>query len=305
MAVAARLSVAMALAALACSACVAPQGAPSTPPDPAAVQRGAYLAAAGDCQGCHTDLKAKGPPLAGGEAIKTKFGSFFAPNITPDKTNGIGNWSEADFLRAMRQGRGAHGEFLYPAFPYVAFSGMTDADIADLYAFLRAQPASAQPSRAGNVRFPFSIRPLLLGWRILYFRHGPLEPVAGQTAEWNRGRYLAEAVAHCSECHTPRNPLGGLEGNKAYAGNPDLDAPNITPGAKKAGKWSVSDIAEVLNSGMTPDGDYVAGDMATVAEGTAKLTDADRKAIAVYIKSMPARASTPGKPKKTAASAAS
>jgi mono/diheme cytochrome c family protein len=179
----------------------------------------------------------------------------------------------------------------------VAFTGMTDSDIADLYAFLRTQPASAQPSRKDDIRFPFNIRPLLVFWRVLHFRHGPLDPVAGQTAEWNRGRYLAEAVAHCGECHTPRNALGGLENDKAYAGDPDLEAPNITPGSKSSGKWTVAELTEVLNSGMTPDGDYVAGEMATVVDGTAKLTDADRKAIAAYIKSMPARASTPGKPK--------
>jgi mono/diheme cytochrome c family protein len=287
---------AAALAALLCASCVSPGGAPSTPPDPQAVARGAYLAAAGDCQGCHTDLKGKGPPLAGGRALATQFGAFYAPNITFDAQAGIGQWSEADFLRAMRSGKGGHGEFLYPVFPYAAFSGMTDQDISDLYAYLRAQPTSAQPSKADKVKFPFNMRPLLGFWRVLYFREGPLQPVAGQTAEWNRGRYLAEAVAHCGECHTPRNALGGLDKSRAYAGEPHgpdgQKTPNITPGGKLA-SWSVDDIAELLDSGMTPDGDYTGGEMATVVNGTAKLNAADKHAIAVYVKSLAPHASAP------------
>lgn len=291
----ARLAAAAALSALLCASCVSPQGAPSTPPDPQAVVRGAYLAAAGDCQGCHTDLKGNGPPLAGGRALATQFGAFYAPNITFDKTAGIGTWSEEDFRRAMRSGKGAHGEFLYPVFPYTAFSGMTDQDISDIYAFLRAQPLSSQPSKPNAVKFPFNMRPLLGFWRLLFFREGPLQPVQGQTAEWNRGRYLAEAVAHCGECHTPRNALGGLDNSRAYAGDPHGPGgktPNITPGGKLA-KWSVDDIAELLDSGMTPDGDYTGGEMATVVNGTAKLSAADKHAIAVYVKSLAPHPSAP------------
>lgn len=291
-----RLSAAASLAALLCASCISPQGAPSTPPDPVAVTRGAYLAAAGDCQGCHTDLKGKGPPLAGGRALATQFGAFYAPNITFDKQAGIGAWSEEDFHRAMRDGVGAHGEFLYPVFPYNAFSGMTDQDISDLYAYLRAAPTSAQPSKVNSVKFPFNMRPLLGFWRVLYFHKGPLQPVAGQSAEWNRGRYLAEAVAHCGECHTPRNALGGLDNSRAYAGEPHgpdkQKTPNITPGGK-IGSWSVEDIAELLDSGMTPDGDYMGGEMATVVDGTAKLSTADKHAIAVYVKSLASHPSAP------------
>lgn len=290
------LMAAAALSALLCASCVSPKGAPTSPPDPQAVTRGAYLAAAGDCQGCHTDLKGEGPALAGGRALKTQFGNFYAPNITFDKQAGIGTWSEEDFHRAMSKGQGAHGEFLYPAFPYVAFSGMTDQDISDLYAYLRAQPTSAQPSKANEVKFPFNMRPLLGFWRVMFFRAGPLQPVAGQTDEWNRGRYLAEAVAHCGECHTPRNPIGGLDNGRAYAGEPHgpdgQKTPNVTPGGK-IGSWSVDDIAELLDSGMTPDGDYTGGEMATVVNGTAKLTAADRHAIAVYVKSLASHPSAP------------
>ena len=294
----ARLSAAAALAALLCASCVSPQGAPTTPPDPAAVTRGAYLAAAGDCQGCHTDLKGNGPAFAGGRALETQFGNFYAPNITFDKTAGIGTWSEADFLRAMRKGKGAHGEFLYPVFPYTSFTGMTDQDISDIYAFLRAQPTQSQPTKANAVKFPFGMRPLLGFWRLMFFRSGPMEPVTGQTAEWNRGRYLAETVAHCGECHTPRNALGGIDNGRAYAGDPHGPGgktPNLTPGGP-VGKWTVDDLAELLDSGMTPDGDYTGGEMATVVNGTAKLTAADRKAIAVYVKSLKPQQSAPATP---------
>ncbi|HUO22588.1 MAG TPA: cytochrome c [Caulobacteraceae bacterium] len=284
------------LAALACASCVSPHGAPNTPPDRSAVARGAVLAAAGDCRGCHTDIKGKGAELAGGPALATQFGSFYAPNITFDKTAGIGDWSEADFRRAMRQGKGAHGEYLYPVFPYAAFTGMTDQDISDLYAYLRAQPTSANATPHNAIPFPFNIRPTLAFWRLMFFHKGPLKPVAGQSAEWNRGRYLAEAVAHCQECHTPRNVLGGLDNGRAYAGEPhgpdNQRAPNITPGGWTK-SWSADDVAEMLDSGMEPDGDYVGGSMATVVEGTTKLSLADRKAIGVYMKSLAAKPSAP------------
>ncbi len=294
-----RLTAAAVLSALLCASCVSgPSGAPSTPPDAASAARGAVLAAAGDCRGCHTDTKAKGPELAGGAAIKTGFGNFYAPNITFDKDHGIGTWSEADFARAMRHGKGAHGEYLYPAFPYPSFTGMTDGDIGDLYAYLRTAPTSAQPSKAQDVKFPFSVRPLMAFWRVLFFRSGALAPVAGQSAEWNRGRYLSETVVHCQECHSPRNLLGAIDKANGYSGNVDEPkAPNITPGNKTVAAYTVDNLVDLLDTGMTPDGDYMGGEMATVVEGTTKLSAADRHAIAVYVKSLPARASKPAKPK--------
>jgi mono/diheme cytochrome c family protein len=259
--------------------------------------RGAYVFAAADCAACHTDTKAKGQPLAGGAPMVTAFGAFFAPNISPDPKFGIGAWNEADFHRAMREGKGKGGELLYPVFPYPAFSKMTDQDIADLWAFIKTQKPVAQASKPQQAKAPYGIRPLLGGWRLLYFHPGALQPVAGQTAEWNRGRYLSEAVAHCQECHTPRNGLGALEEKAAYAGNPDgpdgQKAPNITSDAKGLGPMSMADLEELLKTGATPDGDYVGGGMAQVVEGTGKLTPADRHAIAVYIKSLPAKPSTP------------
>ena len=189
--------------------------------DDQVIQRGAYLFAAGDCASCHTDTKNHGAPLAGGRALATPFGTFFGPNITPDRNDGIGAWSEADFHHALRDGIGRNGEYLYPVFPFTSFTGMSDDEIADLYAYIMAQKPVAQPDKPHAVRFPFGFRPLLAVWRMMFFTPGPLAPVAGQSAEWNRGRHLVEAVAHCEECHTPRNLLGGLERDHAFAGNPD------------------------------------------------------------------------------------
>ncbi len=256
-----------------------------------AIERGAYLAAIGDCDGCHTDKKGGAPPLSGGRALTTPVGTFYGPNITPDAATGIGKWSEADFRRAMREGKDEDGNYLYPVFPFGSFTLMSDQDIADLYAYLMAQKPVSRDSRPHDVKPLLRWRFLLLGWRALFFRPGPLEPLAGQSADWNRGRYLAEAVAHCQECHTPRNFLGALNRSYAYAGDPHgpdgNDAPDITSDKKDGiGDWMLDDIIEILKSGMRPDGEFVGKRMADVVDGTSKLTDADRHAVAVYIKSL-------------------
>jgi len=266
--------------------------------DEAAVARGAYLAAAGDCEACHTDKKANGASLAGGRPLVTPFGTFYAPNITPDPKTGIGNWTLADFRRALREGKNEHGSYYYPVFPFTSFTGISDSDAADLFAYLQSVPAVEHRGPQNAVNFPFGWRFLMIGWRTLFFREGPLEPVAGQSAEWNRGRYLSEAVVHCQECHTPRNFLGGLDRAHAYAGNlhgPDgNEAPDLTSDKKDGlGDWKIADLEEVLKSGQTPDDEYVGQGMADVVDGTAKLTDADRHAIAVYIMSLPPLPQTP------------
>jgi mono/diheme cytochrome c family protein len=260
--------------------------------DEASVKRGEVLFNTADCTACHTDVKGGGQSLAGGRPLDTPFGRFYGPNITADKQYGIGAWSEAEFRRALREGRGRNGEYLFPVFPYPAFTGMSDQDIADLYAYLQSRSAVAQPDRPHEVGFPFSWRFLQVFWRTLFFTEGPLQPIAGQGAEWNRGRYLAEAVAHCGQCHTPRNFLGGLKQGQAFAGNPQgpdgQKAPNITPDADTGiGKWSVDDIAMILKTGQTPDFDFVGSGMAEVVKGTSELTDDDRRAIAIYVKSLP------------------
>lgn len=269
----------------------------TAPAEDGAVARGAHVFAAADCGPCHTDAKHGGAPLAGGPPLATAFGTFYAPNITPDKADGIGAWSEADFRRALREGRGRRGEYLYPVFPYPSFTRMSDGDVADLYAYLMAQPAVPAPSKPQQAKFPFGFRPLLAAWRALFFREGPLEPVPGQNDEWNRGGYLVNAVAHCGECHSPRNWLGAVEEGRALAGNPSgpdgQKAPNITPDAETGiGKWTIEDITTLLKTGQTPEFDFVGSGMADVVRGTATLTDADRHAIAVYLKSLPPRRAT-------------
>jgi mono/diheme cytochrome c family protein len=229
--------------------------------------------------------------------LATAFGTFYAPNITPDKANGIGAWSEADFRRALHEGRGPDGRYLYPVFPYPSFTRMADRDIADLYAYLMAQPAVSAPSKPQQARFPFGFRPLLALWRALFFRAGAEHDSPPPQNASGRGRYLVEAVAHCGECHSPRNWLGAVEYSRALAGNPagpdGQKAPDITPDvATGIGKWTVEDIATLLKTGQTPEFDFVGSGMADVVRGTARLTDADRQAIAVYLKSLPPRRAT-------------
>jgi mono/diheme cytochrome c family protein len=261
-------------------------------PDPAAAQRGAYIFDAADCVGCHTDAKNNGARLAGGRALATPFGVFYSPNITPDKETGIGKWSLDDFHRALRDGISGHGAYYFPVFPYTSFTGMSDQDIADLFAYLQIQEPVKQVGKRHDVGPPFSWRFLQIGWRALFFTPGPLQPVPGKDAAWNRGNYLANAVVHCGECHTPRNFLGGLEQGRAFSGNPqgpdNQRVPNITPDAESGiGKWTVEEIETVLKSGQTPGFDVVGSGMAEVVKGTAKLTDEDRRAIALYVKSLP------------------
>ncbi len=256
-------------------------------------KRGEYLFHAGGCASCHTDTKDKGPPLAGGAGITTPFGTFFAPNITPDKAHGIGGWTEANFHRAMRRGLAPDGTPYYPVFPYPSFTKITDADLADLWAYLRTVPPSDRASRPQRTDFPFGWRFLLTFWRWFNFSPGPFRPDPSQSAERNRGAYLAVALAHCGECHTPRNALGGLDHDRWLAGNPDgpdgAHMPNITPDMESGiGKWSLSDIELYLSAGMDPSGDAAGSLMAEVVDkSTSKLSDADRKAIAVYLKSLP------------------
>jgi mono/diheme cytochrome c family protein len=260
--------------------------------EPTASQRGEYIfRAAGSC-GCHTDVKNKGPFLAGGRPIKTPFGSVYSTNITPDRQTGIGAWSDADFLKAMTQGVGPHGTQYFPVFPYTSFTRMSEPDLLDLKAYLFSVPPVVQQAKPPDLSLPFGWRAGLRVWKWLYFRPGPFQSDPTRSPEWNRGAYLATAVGHCGECHTPRNFLGALQSDMYYAGTADgADgelAPNITPDkATGIGGWSVADIVWFLQTGFKPDGDDAQGLMGELIDsGYKHLTEADLRAIAVYLQSL-------------------
>jgi mono/diheme cytochrome c family protein len=261
--------------------------------DPETAKRGEYIFNAGGCTSCHTDEKNKGPLLAGGTAIKTPFGTFYGPNITPDRTQGIGAWTEAQFVRAMREGVEPDGDHFFPVFPYTSFTKMRDEDLKDLWAYLQTVPASNTPSKPHEVGFPFNLRFVQFFWKKLFFTPGVFQPDPSKSAEINRGGYIVQAFSHCGECHTPRNKLGGIDKAMAYAGNldgPDGEkVPNITPDPDTGvGKWSDGELFEVLKSGMEPDGDFVGSSMGEVVRNTtSKLTDADLKAVIAYLRSLP------------------
>ena len=261
--------------------------------DTALAARGAYLAAAAGCADCHTDWPHGGRLYAGGRALTTPFGTFYAPNITPDLETGIGQWSDAQFLNALREGVRPDGSNYFPVFPYPSFTKITDDDARAIKAYLFTQPAVKQSNRAHDVAFPFSWRFLQNGWKLLFFSPGPFRPAPERGEAYNRGAYLVTALAHCSECHTPRNWFGATQPSRFLAGTahgPDGKAvPNITPDSETGiGKWSDDDIVTLLKDGQTPDFDFVGGAMAEVVKNTAQLTNADRHAIAVFLQSVPA-----------------
>ena len=267
--------------------------APAIAADPDAIARGAYLANAADCEACHTDREHGGQPYAGGRALATPFGTFYSPNITPDSETGIGRWSDGQFLRALRDGVRPDGANYFPVFPYPSFTKITDADARAIKAYLFSLPAVRQANRAHDVSFPVSWRFLQNGWKLLFFSPGPFRPTPERSEAYNRGAYLVTALAHCGECHTPRNWFGATEPDRFLAGNPNgpdgKKVPNITPDPRTGiGRWSEHDIITLLRDGQTPDFDFVGGAMAEVVKSTFRLTDADREAIALYLRSLPA-----------------
>jgi mono/diheme cytochrome c family protein len=243
----------------------------------------------GGCASCHITYGQKDPSnLGGGIALESPFGTFYPPNISPDPNDGIGRWSEADFVTAMSKGTSPQGEHLYPAFPYTSYQRMSVNDLRDLFAFLKTLPAVRGRAPAHELSFPFNIRRLIGGWKLLFLDGLPFQPDPQKPDDWNRGAYLANAPGHCAECHSPRNFLGAIKSSLRFTGGATPDGkdwvPNITQ--FRLSKWSEQDIAEMLATGMTPD-DKVAGPMADVVRNTAQLTPDDRAAIAVYIKSLP------------------
>ncbi len=278
---------------LLCLGLAAAAGRPATGADLTTIARGEYVMRAAGCLACHTDVKNKGAPLVGGRALHTPFGTFYTPNITPDREYGIGAWSDQDFLAALGQGVAPDGRHYYPAFPYPSYTGMSEGDMRDLKAYLFSRPPVAAPNRAHELSFPFGFRTALWPWKFLFFEPGRRVEDAAKDAQWNRGAYLVEHLGHCGECHTPRNSLGGIERERRLAGNPSgpdgKKVPNITPHPESGiGKWRDSDLTYFLKTGFLPDGDFAGGAMTEVIEeSSSHLSDEDRAAIAVYLRSLP------------------
>jgi mono/diheme cytochrome c family protein len=268
---------------------------PATVPASALPQRqpnlenGQTMFHAGGCASCHAtpnqDDKTK---LGGGFALKSPFGTFYAPNISPDRNDGIGKWSEPDFVSAMVKGTAPDGSHLYPAFPYASYQRMRYDDIRDLFAYLKTLPAVQGKAKPHELPFPFNIRRTLGVWKFLFLDGKPFTPDASKDAAWNRGAYLVNGPGHCAECHSPRNVLGGIIESQRFAGGPeptgDGFVPNIT---QKSLTLSQENLVKLLETGETPDGDTIGGDMAKVTSNTGKLNAADREAIATYVRSLP------------------
>jgi mono/diheme cytochrome c family protein len=247
---------------------------------------------AGNCSACHqTPGQAERTVLGGGLKLKSPFGTFTAPNISPDKDHGIGGWSELQFANAMKRGVDDEGKHLYPAFPYPAYSLMKTSDVRDLFAYLKTLPAVAKDAPPHELSFPFNIRRAVGVWKLLYFHPHEFAPDPRQSAAWNRGAYLAEGPAHCAECHTPRNALGGEKTDQLYAGSPNLEkggrfASNITPSKDGIGDWSAQDIADFLKSGTDKCFNEPVG-MKAVLDSTKAYSDADLAAVGAYIHALP------------------
>ena len=270
-----------------------PTGTPRLP-DAEAGRR--IFAATGGCT-CHTNYPGEGdtaPLLAGGRALETPFGVYYSSNITPDRETGIGDWTDADFIRAMREGLSPEGEHYFPVFPYTSFTGLSRQDLIDMKAYLDSLPAIRRENRSPGAIFPFSWRATIAGWKLMNFTPGRIEPDPERSDAWNRGRYLVEAAAHCGECHTPRTLTGGLDGSMRLAGSlegPEGElAPNITPDDRTGiGSWSKPDLVWYLETGLKPDGDDTQGLMSEVIEhGYANLPADDLEAIATYLATVPA-----------------
>jgi mono/diheme cytochrome c family protein len=253
-------------------------------------KHGEYLSKVGGCIGCHTEERKDATPYAGGRALKTPFGTFFGPNITPHPQAGIGRWSEADFLQAMREGFRPDGAHYYPAFPYPSFTHATDADLRDLWAYLRTLPPSPQPSRPHELGLLYRGRFVLGLWKMLFFSPGAFRPDPTQNDAVNRGAYLVQSLGHCGECHTPRNFLGGPKRGRLLAGGKMPDgkrAANLTPAHLK--QWSDGELRDILTSGLLPDGDVLGETMGEVVRNTtSQLTKNDLDAVIAYLRTLPA-----------------
>ncbi|MBN8756959.1 MULTISPECIES: molybdopterin cofactor-binding domain-containing protein [Variovorax] len=250
----------------------------------ATIERGRVLAAAGDCAVCHT--APGGAPNAGGRAMDTPFGTLYTTNLTPDADTGLGRWSFSAFQRAMREGVSRDGHYLYPAFPYTAFAKTSDDDLQALYAYFMSMPAVRAETPKSELKFPFSMRPLMAGWNALFHDPAPMQPVATQSAEWNRGAYLVNGLGHCGACHTPRNALGAEQGGSAFLSGAMVDgweAPALTHLSKSAVPWDSDELYRYLRHGHTQRHGIAGGPMAEVVREMRQLPDDDVRAMATYL----------------------
>jgi len=277
--------------------------------DAATIERGQRLAAIGTCAACHTVDASR--PYAGGRALATPFGTVYSTNITPDARTGIGQWSEAAFTRALREGVSRDGHLLYPAFPYDHYTQLAQDDIRAMYAYFMTRPALAVPAHDNEMTFPFGFRPLVAFWNILYLKREPWQPDASQSAEWNRGAYLSVALSHCTACHTPRTKLGGTDFSRHLDGGEAEGwyVPALNEKSPSPLPWTREHLAEYLRTGIAPDHAVAGGPMQATVENLRLADPKDVDAIATYIHSYLAkapqratRASIPGRLPAPAAS---
>jgi mono/diheme cytochrome c family protein len=265
------------------------------PAGDADLSNGETLFFAGGCASCHAVPEQEDKlRLGGGYPLHSPFGTFHVPNISPHPRDGIGSWTPEQFVRAMRAGVSPDGRHYYPSFPYTAYQRMGVADLRDLFGFLKTLPPVEGRIRDHDLAFPYSLRRGLGLWKLAHLDGEVFRSDPSKSAAWNRGAYLVEGAGHCAECHSARNALGAIPSDRRFAGGPNPEGrrgavPNITPHASGLDGWSSGDVAELLNSGMTPEGDFVGSTMTAVVANTAKLADADREAVAEYILSLPPR----------------
>jgi mono/diheme cytochrome c family protein len=261
--------------------------APHTPN----LDNGKTMFLVGGCASCHaTPNQEDKTRLGGGLGLKSPFGTFFTPNISPDRKEGIGGWSEADFVTAMWKGTAPDRSHYYPAFPYTSYQRMKLEDVRDLFAYLKTLPPVEGKPRDHDLPFHLKVRRLLGGWNFLFLDGQQFKPDPSKSEEWNRGAYLVNGPGHCAECHSPRNVFGAIIARERFAGGPDPEGgdgwvPNITPAG--IGDYSQRDIERILETGDMPDGDSVGGAMTAVVDNVSKISAADRAAIALYLKSLP------------------
>ncbi len=267
--------------------------------DPTLIARGEYLTLVGDCASCHTEQG--GARFAGGRVLATPFGNIPAPNITPDRGTGLGDWTFEAFWQALHSGRGLHGELLYPVFSYTSFTKVTRDDALAMFAYLQSLAPVHQPTKPLGLEFPYSVRSSLNAWRALYFKEGEYQPDPSKSAAWNRGAYLVQGLGHCNECHAPRDSLGGTQNNPSLAGGQipaqNWYAPDLSTQANGGlAGWSEQDIIDLLKTGQSARGTAFGPMAEVVVQSTQYMNDDDLRAVATYLQALPPR---PEKPAET------